>query len=201
MAANSLCICVPICSVSQQLLYAATATDYGGTHSSSFTHWKRLAQSLWNSQWHCWQLMCWNTQAEKYIFLKSHKKHSPCQINPAFCWLLSISPSLLSWFKLQNYYAAQVAGGVQTLVLLVLYYHTRSLCRRYKYVRWLWDVSPSAPLWWAASTRARFSLPFAVTLSLPSHCLHCQCQWVTTGAQTASSCAGMQGRCICPGFF
>lgn len=160
MAANSSYVCVPICSVSQQLLYAATVPDYAGTRSSSFTHRKRLAQSFRNSQRCCWQLVCWNTQAEKYIFLKSHKKRSPCQMNPAFCWLLSIYPSLLSQFKLQNYHATQAEGGVQTLALLVPYYHTWSLRRHCKHVRWLRDVSPRAPPWRAASTRASFSLPF-----------------------------------------
>lgn len=60
-------------------LLAATLCGYSHrlrkhTLSSSFTQWKRLAESFQSSQQCCWQLVCWNTQAEKYfLFLISWK--------------------------------------------------------------------------------------------------------------------------------
>lgn len=136
-----------------------------------------------------------------HFFLKSHKKRSPCQMNPAFCWLLSIYPSLLSPFKLQNYHAAQAEGGVQTLALLVPYYHAWSSCRHYKHVRWLRDVSPRAPLWQAASTRASFSLPFLFFLLPALMLLALSGAGREQEAQAAIVCGGTQARGICPGLF
>lgn len=109
------------------------------------------------------------THKQRSIFVfKLQEKHSPCQTNPAFSWLLSLYPSLLSQFKLQNHHAAQVEDGVQTPALLVLWYHTWSSCRHYKHIKCLWDASLRAALWRAASTTARFSLSFSVPLPLPS---------------------------------
>lgn len=53
------------------------------------------------------------THKQRNIFVfKLQVKHSPCQTNPAFSWILSLYPSLLSQFKLQNHHAAQVEDGV-----------------------------------------------------------------------------------------
>lgn len=140
--------------------------------------------------------MGWNTQSQKNSFLNSDGKHSPCQLNSAFCWLLSILPWLHSWFKWQDYHSTQAEGGIQTIVLLMLYYHTWSLCRHYKHVRWLWDVSLRTPPSWAASTRTRLSLLFTVRTLSPLTLLalpHAVGQHKTetkTETQRTSVCAG-----------
>jgi len=133
-----------------------------------------------------------------FFFLICLEKHLPCQTDPVFCKLLFISPSLLSWFKLQNYCTAQEQGGVQTLVLLVLYHHTESSCRHHKGV--LWSGSERQPPRHLCGDPPAQGEGSPCLFPLCSLCLHVaytvRCQRVTTQTQAASICWH-----VCQGLF
>lgn len=88
---------------------------------------------------------------------------------PAFCWLLSISPLLLSWFKLQK------PSPRQKVECRPLNSCTTALgfCADRMIMAGGSKADPGSTVV-SSQHKGQTSLPFTVILSLPSQHLHCQ---------------------------